>query len=64
MDVNDLLKKPEHLAAFLSSLPYTAHELTGTRRTDLLAQAETLRLRQPELKQMLAEKKAIARQFR
>ncbi len=64
MDVNDLLKKPKHLAAFLSSLPYTAHELSETRRADLLAQAEALRLRQPELKQKLAEKKAIASQFR
>lgn len=64
MDVNDLLKKPEHLADFLSSLPYTAHELSETRRADLLAQAEALRLRQPELKLKLAEKKAIASQFR
>lgn len=64
MDVNDLIKRPEQLAAFLSDLPYAAHTLDEAHQTALLAQADALRQRQPELKQRLAEKKAIARQFR
>ncbi|MEP4546046.1 MAG: FemAB family XrtA/PEP-CTERM system-associated protein [Saccharospirillum sp.] len=64
MDVNDLIKRREQLAAFLSDLPYAAHTPDETHKAAILAQAEALRERQPELKQLLAEKKAIARQFR
>ncbi|WP_051207879.1 FemAB family XrtA/PEP-CTERM system-associated protein [Saccharospirillum impatiens] len=64
MDVNDALKRPEQLAAFLSDLPYPAHAPSEACKADLLAKADALRRRQPELKQKLTEKKAIARQFR
>lgn len=59
MDVNDLIKRPEQLAAFLSDLPYAAHTLDETHQAALLAQADALRQRQPELKQRLAEKKPL-----
>lgn len=64
MDVNDLIKRPEQLASFLSDLPYAARTPDEAHKAALLAQADALRQRQPELKQLLAGKKTIARQFR